>query len=260
MTVVNCLNYSDDSKSSWKRPEGPPRIWRVYEGRKKSEYGTIPRFSIQDIPEEMIEEVIDFMLKYILEEEDFAVTLGLAKDQLAIEDIRTFWRKTMCQGMSIVALAGNTDPGAKPVIAGANILNVVTDQDKAGLRSLGQFKTKQVKTFFGTVFNAEDEVDIFTKYGVDKYLASVGLLVHPSFRGHGIGAKLLKARDDIGRTYQITATKAMFTTKMAQIAGSRAGFELQLEKKFSELLDHEGNLIFPEETGKVIHVMTKRLC
>lgn len=54
----------------WKRPEDVPfpSVWRRFEGRKPID-GTIPKFWVQDIPEEKFEEVVEVMcLNYIYEE------------------------------------------------------------------------------------------------------------------------------------------------------------------------------------------------
>lgn len=45
------------------------------------------------------------------------------------------WRSIVRQGMSVVALVVNPDPDAKPLIAGANLLQVVTAEDEADPQS-----------------------------------------------------------------------------------------------------------------------------
>lgn len=56
--------------AEWKRPESVPfpNVWMRFEGKKEIN-GKIPKFWIQDIPEDMFEEVADFMCKNFIYEE-----------------------------------------------------------------------------------------------------------------------------------------------------------------------------------------------
>lgn len=47
---------------------------------------------------------------------------------------------------------------------------------------------------FGAVDLVTRSVDIFSKYGVDKYLTAYGLVVDPQWRGCNVGKELLLAR------------------------------------------------------------------
>lgn len=62
-------DYLEPTNFTWKRPNGPPRVWRVVDGRKKMSDGGIPRFSIQEVPKELNKDVIDFVVKYFITEE-----------------------------------------------------------------------------------------------------------------------------------------------------------------------------------------------
>lgn len=46
----------------------------------------------------------------------------------------------------------------------------------------------------GVQSNLSNKVDVFDKYHVDKYMGAFGLIVHPAFRGQGLGEELLRAR------------------------------------------------------------------
>lgn len=39
-----------------------------------------------------------------------------------------------------------------------------------------------------------DEVQLYERYGVDKYLYAIGLSVAPAFRGCGLGTDILRVR------------------------------------------------------------------
>lgn len=63
------VDYMEFKARYWKRPEGPPRVWRVIDGRRKLESGEIPKFSIQEVPKKLEDEVAEFMLQNFLREE-----------------------------------------------------------------------------------------------------------------------------------------------------------------------------------------------
>lgn len=71
---VEKLNSS--SGLIWKRPDGPTRIWRVVEGRRKTPDGDVPRFSIQEVPKGLEPEVVDFMERNFITEEPTCVDRG----------------------------------------------------------------------------------------------------------------------------------------------------------------------------------------
>lgn len=64
------------SVSSWKRPEGPTRIWRIVDGRRKTKSGKVPRFSIQEVPEGLENDVEEFMVQHFTTEEPITVDRG----------------------------------------------------------------------------------------------------------------------------------------------------------------------------------------
>ena len=57
-----------------------------------------------------------------------------------------------------------------------------------------QVKGESWKKLLKTLIAAEELVDVFDHYGVDKYLTSSGLTVLPEHRGQNIGARLIEAR------------------------------------------------------------------
>ncbi|XP_046742179.1 uncharacterized protein LOC124408919 [Diprion similis] len=253
------VDYIDLSGLSWKRPEGPKRVWRVVDGRKKMPSGEVPRFIIQEVPESMEEELVDFMTKYFTAEETITASHNLLSDPIAIKELRTLWKESLRQGVSVVAIRENFESDEKPEIVGANVLTVVTKEDEDKLTSMIEVRTKKMKTVMGSQFRLAAEVDMAKIYGVDKYLGAYGLSVHPNYRGQGIADALLQARTDIGQTYQIPATETIFTGTASQIVASRNGFEVLVEKKYTEILDDEGNVAFPGVAPKFMKVLGKKL-
>lgn len=246
MTNINerYVDHLDFSGLTWKRPECPTRVWRIVEGRRKTADGKMPRFSIQEVPAELEDDVIDFMVTNFLDEEPVNVDKGTKDDPVAVREFRTLWRDTFRQGISVVALTVDPDPSVKPVIVGANMLCVLTSDDAAVFENLTLFRSESLQKSMRTSLKLMDEADVMGKYNVDKYMTASGLCVHRSFRGQGLGEELLRARDDIGLAYQIPATETIFTATVSQILASRVGFEVLLERKYSELLDENGKVAY----------------
>ncbi|XP_048516176.1 uncharacterized protein LOC105691587 isoform X1 [Athalia rosae] len=245
--------------SSWKRPEGPARVWRVVEGRKKLADGKIPKFSIQEVPVELEQDVVDFMTRYFVPDEVICASLDLINDPPALREMRSFWKKLLSQGISVVALQENSDPVAKPVIAGANILSVSTLAD-AGNRDKGTpFRSDALKKLVSIIEELEHEADVLNKFNVDRYLNALGLCVHPSFRGQGLGDEILRTRDAIGLAYQIPVSGTVFTGPASQLVASRVGFQVSIERKYREILDEAGNPVLPRVKCDYIKLMVKKL-
>lgn len=129
------------------------------------------------------------------------------------------WRELLDQGISLVALKVPSEPEAKPVIAGVNILIVMTAEDEddddgppeviilylqhvvlfsriqvINYAILIQLQSKSANEVLGAVVKFSEEADVLKKYGVDKYLNAIGLSVDPAFRGQGLGEELLRTR------------------------------------------------------------------
>lgn len=64
------------SQFAEKNPVPPSRVWRVVEAHKKAADGTVPQFSIQDVPKGMEKDVVEFFMKYMPQEERFCVGIG----------------------------------------------------------------------------------------------------------------------------------------------------------------------------------------
>jgi GNAT superfamily N-acetyltransferase len=72
---------------------------------------------------------------------------------------------------------------------------------------------------------AEIQFDVYNFYKVDAYLASMGLSVHPDYRGRGIAVEMLKAREEILRFLELKLTSTQFTGVGSQKSALKAGFE-----------------------------------
>lgn len=261
MSVVNGNIGFQSFKFFWKRPEAPPRLWSIFGGRRSLEDGTLSNFIIQEMPEEMIEEVLDHVIDHCFTEEMARFNVaGFPNDRLARQELRSFLKCWVLQGISIVALLLNTNPAVKPRLVGVSVLSVITAQDDATIRSrVEQFRSEPMRRMMPIGFELTKEVDVLEVFGVDKYLDSFGLSVLPSFRGQGLGEKMLRLREVIGRAYDIPASATLFIEPTYQALAERVGFEVLVERKYSELLDRQGRVAYPGVDIECIKFMAKRL-
>lgn len=64
---------------------------------------------------------------------------------------------------------------------------------------------------------------------------------------------------DIGREYNISVTSTAFTSPISQKLAARCGFETLIEKDYVDMVDEEGNQLFPEVKVKSLKVMSRKL-
>lgn len=57
------------------KPAGSPKVWKIIETKNK-DTGASTKFSIQEIPEDRYQEVIDHMCKYFIEDEPISNSLS----------------------------------------------------------------------------------------------------------------------------------------------------------------------------------------
>jgi hypothetical protein len=120
------------NKEQWSRPKSVPfpKIWRKCSGLKRMENGKVPEFTIQDIPEDMHEDIVDFMRTHFCRDEVTCMSLGILQDPVSVLELQDVWRDALKQNMALVALIESEEDGNQPRIAGCNITCVTTKDDK----------------------------------------------------------------------------------------------------------------------------------
>lgn len=236
------------------KPAGPPKVWKTIEIKKKDTDVPI-KFSIQEIPEDRFEDVIDHMCKYFLADEPMSNSLNGINEPEYVETFRIFWNKFLKQGLSVAAFTENVN-GGKPIIAGCNILGLSFKGEKLDYNMI---KSENGKKVMKIIDELSKKANVYEKYGVDKYMTAFGLSVSPSYRGAALGGHLLDARVDIGREYNIPVTSTMFTSPISQKLAARCGFETLLEKDYVDMVDEKGNQVLPDIKVKSLKVMSKKL-
>ena len=120
------------SKEKWSRSKSLPfpKIWRKCSGLKRMDNGEVPNFTIQDVPEDRHEDIIDFMTTHFCRDEVTCKSLVFQEDSDSILELQTIWRDVLKQNMALVAFVENEEDEQRPRIAGCNITCVTTKDEK----------------------------------------------------------------------------------------------------------------------------------
>jgi GNAT superfamily N-acetyltransferase len=102
-------------------------------------------------------------------------------------------------------------------------------------------------------------VNIFELYGVTEFLAAFGLLVHPDYRGQGLGVEIIKTRRILGKALGLKATMTFFTTVQGQKTASKAGMKLLAEIPYNVFKTKDGKHVYPISIPKSLRIMAMRL-
>ncbi|PSN32096.1 hypothetical protein C0J52_23918 [Blattella germanica] len=246
-----------DSKGEWTRPKSVhvPQVWREWVGLKKMEDGKIPSFRIQDVPETMHEEMIEFMTKHFIRDEVLNECLNLKDDAISLREMQGVWREMLKQNVSIAAFMdeGRDSPGK---LAGCNIIGVTKKTD-AGFKP-EMFEGRCIRIIVRDLEYASHLVNVFEKYGVEEYMTAMGLCVDPVFRGQGLGLEILKARFDLGKAVGLKVTQTAFTGMASQKLAHKVGFEVLTEVPYEDFKEN-GQPVYPGIKCKTLKIMTKKI-
>lgn len=239
------------------RPPGTEKVWAVVESAKQTVQGKPLKFSIQEIPEDRYEEVVHHLCTYFIHDEPTCQSFQGEDDRVFVEDFRKIWRDILKQRLSVAAFAEDPN-GGKPIIAGVNMLGLDVKDNETSSDDMKGLSPK-TNNLLHVLTDFSKKAQVYEKYGVDRYMFAFGLSVHPSYRGESLGGHILKARENIGREYNIPVTSTAFTSPISQKLAARCGFEVLLEKDYDEIFKEDGTLAFPGIKVKTFKIMAKRL-
>nr|CAD7569782.1 unnamed protein product [Timema californicum] len=266
------------ANSLWKRPDSVPfpSVWRRYEGTKKMPTGNIPKFSIEDLTEDYVEEVIEHMSSIFLRDETVCSTSKLCEDPVSLAEIQELWRKYAKQRVALVAFV-DEEGGGRRRIAGANMTGIAYKSEVSNHELLANalvvlsltaedgdievrisFKGEALRKAILLLEYSDNLVDVFEKYNVNEYMTALGLSVSREFRGQGLGLELLKTRSDIGRAVGLKLTVTLFTGVASQVQAERAGFELLAEVNYEDY-KVDGEVVYPNTKTKSFKLMAMRI-
>lgn len=218
--------------------------------------GKVPNFTIQDIPEDMHEDIVDFMTIHFCRDEATCKSLEFLKDPVSILELQNLWRDVLKQNMALVAFVENEEDEHRPKIAGCNITCVTSKDDKM---TYEEFKGRCIRTVVKYALEKPSEMaNVFETYGVNEYMTALGLCVDPLFRGQGLGLEILKARFDVCKAVDLKVTMTIFTGVASQVLAHRVGMVVIAEVLYEDFKE-DGKPAFPNIECKSVKAMAKRV-
>ncbi|XP_075988860.1 uncharacterized protein LOC142984879 isoform X2 [Anticarsia gemmatalis] len=178
------------------------------------------------------------MQETFLRDEPLCQVLDIKNDPVSITTIRANWEQYVSQNMSLACF---TEVDGQPdELVGFNVVLVKSSDDEE--EDLDKVQGESWKKLLRTLITAEEMVDVFQHYGVDKYLTSSGLTVLPKFRGQNIGARLFAARKPLCQAMGIQATATVFTAVTSQVLAAKCGYEVLAELQYSDMGKYDVHL------------------
>ncbi|PSN38571.1 hypothetical protein C0J52_19756 [Blattella germanica] len=250
-----------ESKVGWTRPKSVPfpTVWKRCVGLKEMENGQIPKFRIEDVTEDMHDDILAFMNEFHFDKVYGSVMmrgLKLYEDPEAMKEFEGRWKRALNLNISVVAFLDDGSEGDQRTIAGVNILNV---SQRSRPETPEMYKTAKVKAIIRSLRYACGIVNIFDKYGIEEYISALGLLVHPTFRGQGLGLEILKVRYDVGRAMGLKGTMTVFSGDASQKLAYRAGMEFLSEVSYDYFKEDDGSPTYGDVECKTMVTMGKKI-
>ncbi|XP_058801455.1 uncharacterized protein LOC131670105 isoform X2 [Phymastichus coffea] len=249
------------TKLDWLRPPGPLNIWKVIDGYEMLYDGTCSpiKISLQEIPPDRHDEVIEHMCTYFMNEDPACKSLKTKDDPQRKSDMIALWRHCLNQGLVVGAFTIDYF-GRLSRLAAVNMLLVLTDYSELNLVDIVQkFSSPLAIRLFKMYYEISLKADVCKIYGVDKFIYSVGLSVAPPYRGQKLSQRLLEVRTDIGRYYGIKATASTFTTSVSQALAEQAGFKVAHIQYYANLVHKDGSPVYPNIETPDMRLMIKKL-
>ncbi|XP_077284081.1 uncharacterized protein LOC143909783 [Arctopsyche grandis] len=239
----------------WCRPADVvyPSVWHRFKGRRPLADGTIPSFRVQDLPEEMRDEAVDFMCAHFLLDEPTCKGTGIAKEPNSVEDIRNLWYHSLEAKLTLVCLRENPSNPEEvyPDIVGLNMTTIARKEDKDNSTEM---KGTIYPIVIGAIQFCANLVDVFEEFGVNEYMTAYGLSVKKDYRGQNIGAEILKARIPLCKAVGIKVTATIFTAIESQVLARKVNFKEVIGVSYHDLKEKFGFDLGHIETRDMINM------
>ncbi|XP_050070948.1 uncharacterized protein LOC126558906 [Anopheles maculipalpis] len=236
----------------WERPENVPypNVWWTFDAPDPDrEDGALVTYRVEDLTEDRFEDAIKLYTEHFLDDEPLCSYGRVRHYKLSYEEIVKFWMHVFSEKMTIVCYK----EGSKELV-GANLLAVKCVNDKIDISNL--IKSESMQKLVAVNEYMTDTINLFERYGVDKYLTAYGLSVNNRYRGRGIATEILKARRPICRAFGIRLTSTNFTAIGSQIPAAKIGFQTDLEMMYGEFVKVNPTYTFEGIKSKSIKLMS----
>ncbi|KAL3283512.1 hypothetical protein HHI36_006651 [Cryptolaemus montrouzieri] len=226
-----------------------PSVWRTFE---RTINGELRQFWVQDLPEDQIELALEYMQSYFFRDEPLIKAANLLEDKAATSSFRKYLRTLFIQRCSLGCYTKLENGNDKLVGVNCCMKKSKEEKEPDEIRL-----TENVKKLFNIVEYVENLRDPYETLGISEYLASLGLIVIPEYRGHNIGLELLCARKSLCIALGLRASVTSFTAPSSQRLAEKAGFKDLISITYDEIEERNADFKVPNinEYSKRIRFM-----
>lgn len=238
-------------KYFWERPltdsQPYPLIYSVFDASDSKNNKLT--FRVEDLSEDRFEEAIELMRKNYLAVDPMLKSKGILNDDISVMEIVDDWMAILKQKISIACYKEDSNE-----IIGVSFLSVMSEKE-FDWKPKGEIysELKKVSRFIKDIF-----FNPFEHFKVEQILFAAGHYITENYKESNIESEMIKARDDIGKYFDIHVSSNLISTVISQNAAASNGYEENFSinyKKLPKLL-YEG--YFPGIKEDNLKVMSKK--
>ncbi|XP_053607958.1 uncharacterized protein LOC128673841 [Plodia interpunctella] len=206
------------------------KIWSEFQCTKD---GALLKFSVRNCTEERMEDATELFFDYLLKDEALQKISGVAFSEDARNECKPYLIGLLRQKTNHMVVCVEETTGK---IVGASCMALSTKHERDIPTAMLQ--TNEVKILFKILSGMPDLYNIGKTYTVDKWYSGLGIVVHPDYRGLGVGSALVRSRRHICKELGVPLTTAWMTSLGTQKAAARDGWETPFEIDSREFAKH----------------------
>ncbi|XP_065159407.1 uncharacterized protein [Atheta coriaria] len=201
------------------------------------------------------QEVIEHLREHF-PDEPLNECVGLCKKNEPCELLEHHDLHTLEEGLSIMAYDPITGEIAGVALNGVSNKG---DNEKA-IEEMKDIDNLQYKQIFGLLYNTNQEIDLFGKYGIDKIFELRILSVNSKFRGKGIAKDLFARSEMLAEECGYKLMKVDATSRFSQRVAESLGMITAKAVHYGDFQDENGKHIYQiEAPHEYYKIMIKEL-
>ncbi|XP_030747255.1 dopamine N-acetyltransferase [Sitophilus oryzae] len=191
------------------------------------------------VPESLYESVIDH-LRVNFPDEPLNASVGLCVHGKPCPLLEAHDLKTMQDGMSVMAMDKKSGK-----IAGV-ALNGISKRGECekAVEEIRSVDNVQYRRIFGLLNDVNLELDLFSKYDVDRIFEIRILSVDAGFRGKGIAKELFAQSETVAKQNGFKIMKTDATSLFTQKVAESQGFHVEKSINYHDYKDENGRRIY----------------